>query len=68
MRSLGRFFGHVAAGVRASPEREAERREVSRNVEEREVETQSGKVTLRRTVIEEIEVNHDRPDGREAQP
>lgn len=55
MRNLGRFFGHVAAGVRTSPAR----REVSRDVEERQVETPTGRVTLRRTVIEEIEVERD---------
>lgn len=55
MRNLGRFFGHVAAGVRSNPTR----REVSRDVEERQVQTPSGRVTLRRTVIEEIEVERD---------
>ncbi|GAB4385568.1 MAG: hypothetical protein Kow0022_11970 [Phycisphaerales bacterium] len=64
MRSLGRFFGHVAAGVRSSPQR----REISRDVEERQVETPSGRVTLRRTVIEEIEIERDSDESGEPRP
>lgn len=56
MRNLGRFFGYVAAGARSNPNR----REVSRDVEERQVETPTGRVTLRRTVIEEIQVERDK--------
>lgn len=52
MRNLGRFFGHIAEGVRAKPGG-AERQEVRREVEQR---AREDGVILRRTVIEEIEV------------
>jgi len=52
MRSLGEFFGHVWSGVKSKPlpPREVVRREV----QERTIDTPSGKVTLRRTTIDEI--------------
>ena len=56
MRSLGQFVGHIAKAVKTDVSAGSERREVSRTVEEEERETEGGKVTLRRTVIEEIEV------------
>ncbi|MBX3354951.1 MAG: hypothetical protein KF724_04555 [Phycisphaeraceae bacterium] len=52
MRNLGRFVGHIAAGLRASPGA-TERHEVRRTIEE---STRDDGVILRRTVIEEIEV------------
>jgi hypothetical protein len=54
MRNIGQFFGHVAKGVKTKgPERQVVRREV----EEEQREGEGGrKVTLRRTTIEEIEV------------
>ncbi len=60
MRSLGEFFGHVWKAVTHDPT-PTERREVSRRVEERTVENGEGKVTLRRTIVEEIELpnKHD---------
>jgi hypothetical protein len=54
-RSLGEFVGHIAAAIRAEPS-SSDRREVSRTVEERTVDTPRGTTTLRRTVIEEIEL------------
>jgi hypothetical protein len=63
-RSLGEFFGHIRAGVRAKPASdEPKRREVSRSVEEETVDTPRGKVTLRRTVIEEIDLPADDRPG-----
>jgi len=59
MRNLGRFVGHVISGVRTDPNRH----ELSRNVEEREVQTPTGRVTLRRTVIEEVELQPDDHTG-----
>lgn len=55
MRSLGEFVGHVRLGLRSDP---AATRSVRREVEERHVDQSSGggRVTLRRTVIEEVEV------------
>ncbi len=55
MRNLGRFFGHIVAGARSDPSRQ----EVSRQVEECQVDTPAGKVTLRRTTVEEIEIRKD---------
>ncbi|MCC5787338.1 MAG: hypothetical protein EA423_00245 [Phycisphaerales bacterium] len=61
MRSLGQFVGHIAKAVKTDVS-STERREVSRTVEEEERETEGGKVTLRRTVIEEIEVEKPREE------
>lgn len=55
MRSLGEFFGHIARGIGADV-RTGEPRQVRREVEEREEQTPAGKVVLRRTTIEEIEL------------
>jgi hypothetical protein len=58
MRSLGEFFGHVWQGVKTDPSKKVVRRE--EEVETRE--TKDGKVVLRRTVIEEVEVKRpERP-------
>jgi len=51
MRNLGRFFGHIVAGAKSDPTKQ----EISRQVEQETRETPDGPVTLRRTVIEEIE-------------
>ena len=58
MRSLGEFVGHIAHAVR-KPVPGGERREVRREVETEDRDTPQGKVTLRRTTIEEIEVEPD---------
>jgi hypothetical protein len=56
-RSLGEFFGHIVHGVKGEIQQdEPDRREVRREVEEREGEVDGKKVTLRRTTIEEIEI------------
>lgn len=62
MRALGQFFGEVWKGVTADPAagRGDSAEGVSRKtVEEREVQTERGRVILRRTTIEEVIV----PDG-----
>ncbi len=71
MRSLGEFFGHIARGVK-TPVAGSDRREVGRSVEEEQVETPRGQVTLRRTTIDEVIVdpkastaNPDRPRAHE---
>ena len=53
-RSVGRFFGHVVRGIR--DDGRGERIETRREVEEREASTRFGEATVRRTVIEEIEL------------
>ncbi len=59
MRSLGEFFGHVWKGVKAKPgpSREVVRREVQEQV----IDTPEGRMTLRRTTVDEIEPAR-RPD------
>ncbi|MFZ4573493.1 MAG: hypothetical protein ACOYN0_03785 [Phycisphaerales bacterium] len=54
-RSLGEFFGHIWQGVKADP-RKPLRRE---STETHERETPAGKVILRRTIIEEVELPPD---------
>ncbi len=62
-RSVGRFWGHLWGGVTSDTSGDAsgdakQTREVRRETEIREgVETPHGKATLRRTVIEEIELD-----------
>lgn len=62
MRSLGRFVGHIARGVSTDVSKPPSptRTEVSRHVEEETrdapAELGGGKMTVRRTTIEEIEI------------
>lgn len=56
-RSLGEFVGHLWHSARRDVS--TDRREVRRTVEEEERDTPSGKVTLRRTTIEEIELSRE---------
>jgi hypothetical protein len=66
MRSLGEFVGHIVRGVKAPVEpTPPERRQVNRTVEEETRDTPNGKVTLRRTTIEEVEF---RPDESRTSP
>ena len=58
MRSFGEFVGHITHAVR-KPVPGGERREIRREVETEDRDTPQGKVTLRRTTIEEIEVEPD---------
>lgn len=66
MHNLGQFFGHIARGVKTDPAKpDSHKQEVRREVEEREETTPDGrKVTVRRTTIEEIEVERTPSDGR----
>lgn len=52
MRSLGELVGHVVKAIRTDPRRAAPRRGTTD-------EQQRGRVTLRRTTIEEIELDAD---------
>lgn len=60
MRSLGEFFGHIAKGVRTDVEKE--RQVTRREVEEEHRDTPSGRVTIRRTTIEEVEIDRSKGD------
>ncbi len=68
MRSLGEFFGHIKKAVKTDPSAlqaqrranpEPTRRVVSERVEEREVPNPdgTGRMILRRTVVEEVEIH-----------
>lgn len=59
MRSLGEFVGHIVKGVKTPVDRPPARREVKREVAEETRQTPGGKVTLRRTTIEEVELHPD---------
>lgn len=60
MRSLGEFVGHIAKGVRSDVEKD--RKVVRREVEEETRDTESGRVTIRRTTIEEVEIDRSQGD------
>ena len=53
MRCLGEFFGYIVRAIKS----DVQTREVDRNVEEKK----DGKMTLRRTTIDEIEIHGDNP-------
>lgn len=60
MRSLGEFIGHIAKGVRTDVKKD--RKVVRREVEEETRDTESGRVTIRRTTIEEVEIDRSQGD------
>lgn len=70
MRSLGEFFGHIAQGVK-TPARpaadEPQRRVIRETVEEEQRDSPQGKVTLRRTIIEEVELPPRNANDRAAE-
>ncbi len=55
MRALGLAVGDLWRTVTGAPP-PVQRTEVRREVEEHEAETAAGRVTLRRTTIEEVEI------------
>ncbi len=56
-RSLGQFFGHIWKGVTSdSTGPESQKQTLRHDVEEQTSETEQGKMTLRRTTIEEVEI------------
>jgi len=61
MRSLGEFVGHVWKGVKTDPERE--KQVLRHDVEEDQRETPEGRVTLRRTTIEEMEIERPKNES-----
>jgi hypothetical protein len=61
-RNLGRFFGHLWKGARADVKGGRETRVLRRETEEEVVQTSRGAVTVRRTVIEEVEAPARRGD------
>ncbi len=55
MRCLGEFVGHIVHAVKG----DTSTREINRTVEEKK----EGNVTLRRTTIDEIEINQEDKSG-----
>lgn len=51
MRSLGEFVGHIVRAAKTDPKRQVTKHET----EERTEDSDRGRVTLRRTTIEEVE-------------
>ncbi len=60
MFNLGAFFGNIARTVKAADaDAASERRVVRQDVQEEMRDTPHGRVTLRRTTIEEVELHPD---------
>jgi hypothetical protein len=72
MRSLGEFFGHIVKGVNtdpAAPQKPVSQRTVvSHEVQEETRQTSSGKMILRRSTIEEVEIIHQEPPNTDNAP
>jgi len=59
-RNLGEFFGHLYSGVQAPPKTPDKRTQTLRNeTQEESRPAPGGKVTLRRTTVEELEYEPD---------
>lgn len=61
-RSLGEFFGHIWRAVKTAPA-QPDRAVLRHDVAEERRDTPHGKVTLRRTTIEEIQVDRPNKEG-----
>jgi hypothetical protein len=61
MRGLGLALGDLWSVVKTGKTKPPKKHVVRQRVEEEEKDTPQGKVTLRRTVIEEIEIRPDQP-------
>lgn len=62
MRSLGEFFGHIVHGARTPVGPEEGRRVLKHEVEEETRDTPQGKMVLRRTTVEEVEIKESPPE------
>ncbi|MCW5776241.1 MAG: hypothetical protein KIS87_07380 [Phycisphaeraceae bacterium] len=67
MRSLGEFFGEVWKGVRHDPAA-ATTQTLRRETHEQTRDTPVGRVTLRRTVVEEMRIDPPPPASKEQAP
>jgi len=63
-RSLGEFFGHLWHGG-VKKDVGAHKQTLKRDVQERTQPAPGGKVTVRRTTVEEIEYEPDQPSSSE---
>ncbi|MCL4741608.1 MAG: hypothetical protein KJZ54_05320 [Phycisphaerales bacterium] len=68
MRSLGEFFGEVWKGVRTEPGAAERGTTVRRDVQQETRDTPAGRVTLRRTVVEEMRIEPPAPAPKEPSP
>lgn len=72
MRSLGEFFGHIVKGVKTDPSVPdgpvSQRTVVSHEVQEETRQTPSGKMILRRSIVEEVEIIQPEPPKRDNAP
>jgi len=66
MRSLGEFVGHIVRGVKSPADVPpgGDSRVLKHEVEEETRDTDAGRVTLRRTTVEEIRI--EPMEGRDA--
>lgn len=64
MRSLGEFVGHIVRGVKTPADAPGDATVLKHDVEEETRETPAGRVTLRRTTVEEIRI--EPMEGRDA--
>jgi hypothetical protein len=66
MRSIGEFFGHIVRGVRTPADEPdpPDAHVLRREVEEQSRDTPAGRVTLRRTTVEELRI--EPMEGRDA--
>lgn len=58
MHNLGQFIGHVWTGIKANPDKHVIRHETE---QEQRTDEEGRTITLRRTTIEEVEVQEDPP-------
>ena len=56
LRSLGEFFGHVVRGIKTDPAKPEGRTVKKQTVEHETRDTPQGKVVLKRTIIEEVQL------------
>lgn len=61
MRALGEFFGHISRGVKTPLKPQGDPQVLRHEVQEESRDTPQGKVVLRRTTIEEIELRTPPP-------
>lgn len=64
MRSLGEFVGHIVRGVKTPAPPAPDSQVLKHEVEEETRDTPTGRVTLRRTTVEEIRI--EPMEGRDA--
>lgn len=62
-RSIGEFFGHILKGVRQPVDPPATRQIVRQESTEDVRQTEAGKVIVRRTIVEELEIPAKPPDS-----